>query len=1848
MTSLTPVQQGMLFHHLMSPDSGVDIEQMICTLHEPVAVRALRTAWQQLTSRHEVFRSRFEWQGLDAPRRIVESEVVLPWTQADWRGLSATARQTQLDTFLAADRARGFNPAEAPLARASLFQLGDDEWVFVWTFHHMLADGQSYVRLINEGFALYDAARGADATPLPPARDFAPFATWLDGRRQKQQPVAEAFWRQALSGIAAPTPLPFRRGESGAATIDPRELTARLSIEDTDRLNVVASSRSVSLNTLVQAAWALVISRASGESDVVFGVTRAGRRDTVEHADEIVGSFINTVPMRATIDPDATVTDWLRALREQARQIGPLEHTALVDVQKWSAVPAGQPLFHSLIVFTPRLIGEVLREQGGAWARREVVFREQTNFPVTLFAYGEPACVLKLAFDGRQISPDVAQRWLAQLETVLVAMAQRPDQRIGALPTVSTLERGLLLDTWNATARPFERTSCVHELIEAQTARTPDAVAVVCRDRSLTYTDLNARANRLAAQLHGLGVRRGDVVGVFVERSLEMVIALIAIHKAGAAYLPLDPSFPQERLSWMVEDTATRVLVTQMTLESRLPRHNASVVIVDLATPAGAAAPPNPSSGVTADDLAYVIFTSGSTGRPKGVMVRHRNVTNFFAGMDDSLEFTAPGTWLAVTSISFDISVLELFWTLSRGFTVVLQEDMETAAAATIGRDRPMGFGLFYFSADAREDGGNRYRLLFEGAKYADAHGFTAVWTPERHFHEFGGLYPNPAVTSAALAALTSRLQIRAGSVVLPLHNPIRVAEDWAVVDNIANGRVEISVASGWHVNDFALMPEAYEDRREIMARGIETIRRLWRGESVPATNGRGQPIDVRIYPAPRQTEPPVWIAAAGSPDTFTMAGRIGARLLTNLLGQKVEEVAKKLQLYREAWKAAGHPGEGRVALMLHTFVGPDLDTVRETVRKPLIEYLKTSTELVKQARWEFPAFATPGKQKGPIDNSDLTDAEVDAMMEHAFERYFQTSGLFGTPESCLPMVNRLKAIGVDEIACLLDFGIATDTVLANLPHLNELRERSQAVTTAPVDDSIPAQIERHAITHLQGTPSLMRTILADPRGPDGLGRLHKLLVGGEPLPPALAGALLQSVKGDLLNMYGPTETTVWSSVARITDAADVTIGRPIANTQLYIVDRHGQPTPIGAAGELLIGGDGVTRGYWNRPDLTAERFIQNPCVATPDVVYRTGDLARYRDDGRIEFLGRLDHQVKLHGHRIELGEIEARLGSHAAVAQSVVDVRIDGGGEPRLVAYVVAKPDAPTSAATTWQSVWDDTYRHLAEQQPVVDPTFDISGWRSSFTGELIAESDMREWVDHTVDRILALKPSRVLEIGCGTGLLLYRVAPRVDHYTGIDFSAAAIARLRHDTAARGLTNVDVREGTADRLTRQPDLLPVDVVVINSVAQYFPDIEYLIRVIEQAVSRVKPGGAIFLGDIRSLPLLEAFHMAVALTQAPADMPARELRHRVRDRINHDAELVIAPAFFDALRSKVPSITHVTTQLKRGRGDNELVRFRCDVVLRVGGGGAPKPDAERSGASATLDAIRQVVPEGTGIRVRGLVNPRIVREIEAARLLASETCPDTVGDLRQVLDRGRSGVEPEDAIGAAAGWDVELSFTPDGAPDRYDVIVRAKDARRSVDADPMPSTVRPWHEYVHQGRGDTGHLVQALKEHLRAELPPYMLPGAFVVLDALPLTPNGKVDRKALPEPDRQRQEVAAQYVAPADDVERLIAETWQDLLALERVSTHDNFFDIGANSLLMVQAHSALRQKLGRPLSLVDLFRFPTVQTLAAHLNQTGEPADSAVLAASEARAHSRVDALSKRRQARQAGRPVTPVEGR
>lgn len=887
----------------------------------------------------------------------------------------------------------------------------------------------------------------------------------------------------------------------------------------------------------------------------------------------------------------------------------------------------------------------------------------------------------RLLYDDDVLDARAIETITRALRTLASAGLADPHAALGTLPLVDEAEWSHTEARWNQTDGPWRSDACIHQLFVEHVQRTPDAPAVTAADRTLSYAELDGKANRLARHLSELGVGPDILVGIHLERSVDMLIALIAVHKAGGAYLPLDPSYPAARIAHMVQDSAASIILTQASLAADLPRSDALVVCVDTRSTRIAALPSTPfDGGARPQDLAYVIYTSGSTGVPKGVMVEHRNVANFFAGMDAVIQ--PGGTWLAVTSLSFDISVLELCWTVANGAHVVIAPRGAMIAAPAVTSKPPIDFSLFYFASADGGSAADQYRLLLDGARFADTHGFAAVWTPERHFHAFGGLYPNPSVTSAAIAAITTRVAIRGGSVVVPLHHPARIAEEWSLVDNLSNGRVGIAFASGWQPNDFVLRPEAFADKHAALMSGIDSVRGLWRGETRPFAGPLGVDVDVAVFPRPIQPELPFWITTAGNPDTFAAAGRAGASVLTHLLGQTIVELGEKIAMYRHARAAAGHAGPGQVTLMVHTFVGDDAHAGRETVRAPLTEYLRTSTNLVKEFAWSFPAFKRrSGMAAEHPDLSTLTDSEMASLLDHAFERYYNTGGLFGTPATCLAMVDRLRDVGVDEIGCLIDFGVDAQTVLDHLPALDTLRQSANAPVAD--DQSLVGLMNRHGVTHLQCTPSMAQMLVAEDAAATPLAALHQMFIGGEAFPPALARRLETLVGGQVVNMYGPTETTIWSTTHVLHDTADVVpLGHPLVNQRCYVLDSRQQPLPAGVPGELVVTGAGVVRGYLGQAELTAARFVPPPFA--PSVrAYRTGDLVRRRHDGAFEFLGRLDDQVKIRGHRIELGEIEAALGSHRCVERAIVVAREDTPGDIRLVAYYVLKAGDVPRATT-------------------------------------------------------------------------------------------------------------------------------------------------------------------------------------------------------------------------------------------------------------------------------------------------------------------------------------------------------------------------------------------------------------------------------------------------------------------------------------------------------------------------------------------------------------------------------------
>lgn len=1275
---LAKLQEGMLFHSEFSPGSSMyhDITSIHLKCRWDSA--KMHAAIKSVTARHPVLRTAFNLSTFSEPLQLVYKSVPVPLNVADLRNLTSPQQEQTIEEWLELNRTHRFHWHEAPLLRYKIHLRTDDSFQFTLSRHHSIIDGWSTSSLFTQLFQQYLALVADRELPPEPSlaltyRDFVALE-----RQALKSDADREFWLHKLSDSTVTT-LPSLSAEADRLVAQTGAYPVMLPHEVSEGLKQLAQSAGLPLKDVLLAAHARVLSLVSGQSDIVTGLVMHGRPDDRD-GERVLGLFLNTLPLRMKLDGGS----WIQLAREAFEaelELVPHRRYPLAAIQ---SDLGGAHLFETAMIFINFHVYRGLEstrneiEPLGVKDIQETNFKFMAEFSLSPFT---SEVELTLRLDQAAFTPQQIESFITYYLATLTMMARNPSERYDLVCLLPEPERQQIIEEWNDTQTSYPKDHSVHALIEAQVQRQPEAVAVVFGKEEVSYRALNQRANQLAHYLKEKGVGAETLVGVCLERSVEMIVVLLGILKAGGAYVPLDPGYPEDRLRYMLEDSKATLVIADEQSRERLAQSGREVVTIEREWEAiQSCDDANPQSEVSGENMAYVIYTSGSTGRPKGVMVNHENVTNFFTGMDGRISGEAGSTWLAVTSISFDISVLELWWTLARGFKVVIQSD----TVRNLGRgpsrrqfaNRKLDFSLFYFASDESEEREDKYQLLIEGAKFADRNGFTAIWTPERHFHAFGGLYPNPAITSAVVAAITDQIQIRAGSVVLPLHNPIRVAEEWSVVDNVSKGRVGISFASGWHADDFVLAPENFTERKDVMMREIETVRKLWRGESVLLPGPVGNKVEVKILPRPVQRELPVWLTAAGNPETFRLAGEIGANLLTHLLGQSIDELAEKIAIYRESWQRAKHgPGQGHVTLMLHTFVGEDFEVVREKVRQPFGNYLKSSVGLVQNMR----------RSLGYDLSADLSAEDLDLITAKAFDRYFETSGLMGTAETCLAMVDRLKGIGVDEVGCLIDFGLDHDSVMTGLKHLNVLKDLSREV---PADDehdySLPAQVASHAVSHLQCTPSMAKMLAADAPTRNSLGALKYLFLGGEELPSSLVRELQTITTAEIHNMYGPTETAIWSATHQVEHVdGRIPVGRPIANTEIYILDKFLQPVPVGTPGDLYIGGIGVVRGYLQRPDLTADKFLPDPFSRRLGArLYATGDRARFLPDGTIDFLGRLDKQVKIRGFRIELEEIENALNDHPAVLDTVVVVSGYAPGEKQLVAYLTsAGPVAPQAA---------------------------------------------------------------------------------------------------------------------------------------------------------------------------------------------------------------------------------------------------------------------------------------------------------------------------------------------------------------------------------------------------------------------------------------------------------------------------------------------------------------------------------------------------------------------------------------
>ncbi len=675
---LSPLQQGFLFHSLYAPEEGNYIVQVRWTLQGDLHIPAFKAAWQSLLDHHAILRTCFLWDTLAEPLQVVREHIQLPFLYEQWLHSSPDEQQAQLALCLQHDRIQGFDLAQAPLLRLRLIQMAQDTYTFIWSYHHILLDGWSIPLLLKELFTSYLARCEGQSIPRTHTRPYHDYIAWLV---RQNAPLAEAFWKRALAGFTAPTPLgidhmPQTMSEQHAGVERahfPHELPAQL--------QQMTREHKITLHTVLQGAWALLLSRYSQQYDVVFGSTSSGRSAGIEGIEEMVGLFINTLPVRVQVAPEALLIPWLQALQDQQSEMHQYEYSSLTQVQGYSEVPRGIPLFESLLVLENYPVDNQTalpaQQDKGQLHILPAEILEQSHYPLNIVVLPGTPFTIMVRYNQDRFETTHIVRLLHHLTTIITNMVTRPTQSLAQIAYLSPDELHHLLVEWNATHKEYPHERCFHHLFTAQAQRTPDASALVAGHQHMTYRELDERSNQLAHSLQQRGIGPEMLVGVCVERSIAMVVGQLAALKAGAAYLPLDPTYPQERLAYLLADARVCVLLTQEKLVPNVTGSSPTQLFcLDRDWDQVEMLPTTlPMSRVQPDNLAYVIYTSGSTGQPKGVQISHRNLLNLITWHQQTYQLHGQDRTTQIASMAFDACVWEIWPTLAAGASLFFPDE---------------------------------------------------------------------------------------------------------------------------------------------------------------------------------------------------------------------------------------------------------------------------------------------------------------------------------------------------------------------------------------------------------------------------------------------------------------------------------------------------------------------------------------------------------------------------------------------------------------------------------------------------------------------------------------------------------------------------------------------------------------------------------------------------------------------------------------------------------------------------------------------------------------------------------------------------------------------------------------------------------------------------------------------------------------------------------------------------------------------------------------------------------------------------------------------------------------------
>lgn len=1397
---------------------------------------AFKRSIEIIVKRHEALRSSISANGENF---IIYEDFPFSLDMEDLSNYDRIEQQHLLKEFVTRQMNLTFDLQDGPLFRVYLHKLQEDRHYFTLVIHHLIGDGWSIGIILEDLSKLYNAYLKNLPAVLNDGPQISTYALeQYDFLQSEDFRKVENYWLDLYKGPIPVLDLQTDYLRPPKRTYKAHRIDHPLSVSLIGQLKAMGATAGCSLVNTMLTAFEVFLYQQTRQRDIVVGLPTAGQSATENF--ELVGHCVNLLPLRSIINPELSFLQYLKlrksaffdAYEHQQFSFGQLVKKLNVK-RDTSRIPLVPVVFNMDMGMDSAVSFDSLQHHLISNPRAYETFEIFLNLTGSKESF-----ILEWTYNTQLFKAATIERMTKEFEILLEKLSQQPELQLNEFVQKDKKEPS---ETTKSADYSFKSTI---ELINEAASHYPDKIAASFRRQQLSYRQLMEKSNQLAFHLIEKGVCVGDIIGLSTERSMEMLISLLAILKAGAVYIPLDPEYPQERIDFMLTDSASKILLLSQQNKGRFHTNALQIVIEEVWQDLGNYPDHQPEIKTGPDHLAYILYTSGSTGKPKGVKITHKNLSNFLLSMQAAPGITAEDRLLAITTISFDIAGLELYLPLISGAELIIADTEET------------------------KDG----RLL----------------------------------------------------------------------------------------------------------------------------------------------------------------------------------------------------------------------------------------------------------------------------------------------------------LGI---------------------------------------------IEERAISIMQATPSTWQMMIdSDWKKAYAI----KILSGGEPLKKELADQLLKKCTA-LWNMYGPTETTIWSTIKKVSRGdQQLTIGHPINNTDLYIMDELGRPLPPGMPGEIYIGGDGVADGYLNRPELTKEKFIH--WDGFTEILYKTGDLGKLLDNGEYVCLGRIDQQVKIRGHRIELGEIETIITAQEGIKQAVVLAREDTPSDQRLIAYVLLD-DKTDGDNLSWKDRWDALYemgaaskQNLALSEQNLDDSL-LEHYENSADLALQAA----EWLHSSAERIKSLGSKKIFEIGSGAGQLLFELAPGTEYYMATDYAQTAIHNLNDKLAANPdqWHHVKAKTAAADDFTDIVDT-SFDLVLIHSVAQYFANADYLIKVIRESVKSLKSGGCIFIGDMQGKNSLKMCHAMDHLPHAADSNTLSSFSEAVMNRVRIEDELVADPGFFYSLPGIIPEITGVDVQLRKGRSLNETTKYHYDIWLYVAvPSRTVSPDLQviwkNEGSLAEIEELLSSNPLQV-LELKNVLNERTAKDYRLLQLMQNGNPDSLLKDIKTSVTEVNDGYAPDLfwALGERLNFKAHVRWTSDGTDGLFDVVFipssRKDTLPRFSAAESLKSNIYDYTRLPFSKNEVviSKEIIRKWKEKLYEALPAYMVPEDFIALKSFPLTPNAKIDRNAFPKPYAKKTDVGSseQQGPVLTKNEQLVTDIWSAVLGLEQLSVTDDFFELGGHSLLAVKVMIAIEKETGKRLPLATLFDNSTIQKLAAQLS--------------------------------------------